>query len=94
MAANVVPDPRTDDTVAAVQAKSAIDWDKAREWWSFRPLIAPAVPEVKDRAWPANAIDRFSARILDLQVIQEASTRDELTQAGERLARLLQQRRA
>jgi mono/diheme cytochrome c family protein len=53
------PDPRTNDTVAAVQAKSAIDWDKAREWWSFRPLFTPKVPEVKHPEWPANDIDRF-----------------------------------
>jgi glycerate kinase len=41
-----------------------------------------------------NAIDRFSARILDLQVIQEASTREELEAAGERLGRMLGERRA
>ena len=38
------PDPRTDDTVAAVKAKTAIDWNKAREWWSFRPLATPQPP--------------------------------------------------
>ncbi len=53
------PDPRTTDTVAAVQAKSAIDWTKAREWWSFRPLAVPQPPAVKDNAWPANDVDRF-----------------------------------
>jgi len=53
------PDPRTTDTVAAVQAKSAIDWTKAREWWSFRPLAASQPPVVKDTAWPANDLDRF-----------------------------------
>src|SRR3954469_7474279 len=37
----------------------------------------------------ANAIDRFSARILDLQVILEAGTRDDLIAAGEHLGRLL-----
>jgi glycerate kinase len=41
-----------------------------------------------------NAIDRFSARILDLQVIQEATTRPELEAAGEHLGRLLEERRA
>jgi glycerate kinase len=41
-----------------------------------------------------NAIDRFSARILDLQVIFEASTRQELEVAGERLGRMLETRRA
>src|SRR3954469_20741180 len=37
-----------------------------------------------------DAIDRFSARILDLQVILEASTRRELEGAGERLGRMLE----
>jgi glycerate kinase len=41
-----------------------------------------------------NAIDRFSARILDLQVILEASTREELEQAGERLGTLLERHEA
>ncbi|MCW3004138.1 MAG: glycerate kinase, partial [Conexibacter sp.] len=41
-----------------------------------------------------DAIDRFSARILDLQVILEASTRDELEGAGERLGRMLEARQA
>jgi hypothetical protein len=27
--------------------------------WSFRPIRKPAVPDVKDRSWPANDIDRF-----------------------------------
>jgi glycerate kinase len=41
-----------------------------------------------------NAIDQFSARILDLQVIQEATNREELEAAGERLGRMLEERRA
>jgi glycerate kinase len=42
----------------------------------------------------ANAIDRFGARILDLQVILEAGTREELAAAGERLGRMLDAREA
>jgi glycerate 2-kinase len=38
----------------------------------------------------ANAIDRFSARILDLQVILEASTREEIAAAAEDLGRRLE----
>jgi Protein of unknown function (DUF1549)/Protein of unknown function (DUF1553)/Planctomycete cytochrome C len=53
------PDPRTEDTVAAVQAKYAIDWKTAREWWSFRPLAKAGPPAVKDTAWPVNDVDRF-----------------------------------
>ena len=53
------PDPRTEDTVATAQAKSAIDWNKAREWWSFRPLATPPIPSVKQKRWPVNDLDRF-----------------------------------
>ena len=53
------PDPRSDDTAAAVQQKSAIDWAKGREWWSFHPLKAPTVPAVNNRGWPSSDIDRF-----------------------------------
>jgi hypothetical protein len=53
------PDPRTADTVAVVKAREAIDWNKAREWWSFRALEKPAIPAVKEKRWPANDLDRF-----------------------------------
>ncbi len=53
------PDPRSEDTVVSTQVKSAIDWNEAREWWSFRPLTAPPVPRVKLTRWPANDLDRF-----------------------------------
>src|SRR3954451_3060493 len=41
-----------------------------------------------------NALDRFGARIIDLQVIQEATTLEELEAAGEHLGTLLRERRA
>ena len=53
------PDPRETDTLAAVQAKKAIDWEKAREWWSFRPLTTTPTPAVSDTTWPVNDIDHF-----------------------------------
>src|SRR5262249_29233784 len=36
--------------------------EQGAEWqahWAFRPPIAPAVPQVKDAAWPRNPLDRF-----------------------------------
>ena len=51
------PDPRKGD--AAAPARSAIDFSKAREFWSFRPVRDPALPAVRDAAWPAGAVDRF-----------------------------------
>ncbi len=53
------PDPRTEDTVAALKSKSAIDWNKARQWWSFRPIASPTPPAVKRQEWPANELDHF-----------------------------------
>ena len=53
------PDPRTDDTVAVVKAKTTIDWNQARQWWSLRPLADPPSPAVQDMSWPANDLDRF-----------------------------------
>jgi hypothetical protein len=53
------PDPRIENTVAALKAKKAIDWDKAREFWSLRPLSSPKTPSTGDTDWALNDIDRF-----------------------------------
>lgn len=53
------PDPRTDDTLAKAKAKNSIDWDKARDFWSLRPVTSPIAPKVKNEAWPKNDLDRF-----------------------------------
>ncbi len=53
------PDPRIENTVATMKAKKAIDWDKAREFWSLRPLVRPNVPLISDDRWAWNEIDRF-----------------------------------
>ena len=66
------PDPRVEDTVAAAQAKSAIDWNKAREWWSFRPIQKPAAPAVKQKRWPVNDIDRFILARLEKEDLKPA----------------------
>ena len=67
------PDPRVEDTVAVAQAKSAIDWNKAREWWSFRPLVAPPVPTVKEKRWPRNDVDRFILARLEKENLKPAA---------------------
>ena len=54
------PDPRTENTVQAAAAKYAIDWEKARDFWSLRPLPAEvSPPQVQAADWPANDLDRF-----------------------------------
>tara|TARA_E500000305_G_scaffold107886_1_gene108929 strand:+ start:198043 stop:201021 length:2979 start_codon:yes stop_codon:yes gene_type:complete len=56
------PDPREGKVQTSSQPKKsdlAIDFDKEREFWSFRPLTKPTVPPVKQSDWPTNDIDRF-----------------------------------
>ena len=40
------PEPRDRATAGT------IDWKKARAFWSFQPVRKPALPAVKDAAWP------------------------------------------
>lgn len=53
------PDPRSEDTLSIVKAKRQIDWDKAREFWSLRPLSQVVVPGVQETHWPIGDLDRF-----------------------------------
>jgi len=46
--------PAADTTVKALKAVDA----RQAVPWSFRPIVRPAVPAVRDGAWPANDIDR------------------------------------
>lgn len=73
------PDPRTEDTVAMVRARSSIDWAKAREWWAFRPLTSPAPPAVKDTTWPANDLDRFTLAKMEAAGLSPAKDAEKLT---------------
>ncbi len=73
------PDPRLADTVAATQAKYAIDWNKARQWWSFRPLGADGPPSVKQSDWPADEIDRFILARLEREGLKPAGDADRRT---------------
>lgn len=50
-------DPRTEPSKKTV--KTEIDFDKAREFWSFQPPQHYPAPEVKQKAWPKNKIDTF-----------------------------------
>ncbi len=51
------PDPRT--VPAKAIARREIDIKSGKEFWCFRPIAQPAIPSVKDKAWPSSDIDRF-----------------------------------
>jgi uncharacterized protein DUF1549/uncharacterized protein DUF1553/cytochrome c len=52
------PDPRVTGTAAAKEPK-VIDFAKAREHWSYRPLVAPPLPAVKNAVWAKSPLDAF-----------------------------------
>jgi mono/diheme cytochrome c family protein len=70
------PDPRTNDTVAVRLARESIDWDQAREWWSFRPVQDAPPPAVKAAGWPANDLDRFILARLEQAGLSPAPAAD------------------
>ena len=65
------PDPRE----AAARPTRSLDvagMEKAREFWSFRPVNDPDVPEVRDESWPRTGLDRFVLARLEAQGLSPA----------------------
>ncbi len=58
-AAALPTEPPAGDAAARPPAPAGIDWANARQFWSFRPLIRPPVPEVQEASWSRRALDRF-----------------------------------
>jgi hypothetical protein len=51
------PDPR--DGKAVAKEQTTIDFTKAREFWSFQPIVKPRLPAVKNKAWVKSPLDQF-----------------------------------
>jgi hypothetical protein len=51
------PDPRTNAVVKL--AKAGIDLEAGRQFWAFQPVRPPALPAVRNTAWPRSDLDRF-----------------------------------
>ena len=65
-------DPRDGDV--SESADEAIDLDKGRQFWSFRPISLPPAPKNTDKDWAFNLIDRFV--MAELEKNSMAPTRD------------------
>ncbi len=52
------PDPRQGESPPP-RPKRTIDWNAARQFWSFRPVQRPPRPTVRDVAWPKTIVDEF-----------------------------------
>jgi len=47
------------DTREAVKGKLSGLTDKARQHWAYQPVVKPAIPAVKNRAWCVTPVDAF-----------------------------------
>ncbi len=65
------PDPRDGKPVELV--KKTIDLEKARQFWSFRPLQPIKVPEPNSKDWIRNDVDRYIAFAQESQGVKPAA---------------------
>jgi hypothetical protein len=70
-------DPR--DRAEKVPAAKIHDIQAARQFWSFRPLVPPALPSVSDPCWPRGRIDDFILHRLDREGLRPAPEADRRT---------------
>ncbi len=70
------PDPRLGAT-PAVDAATVMA--RAHEHWSFKPVIKPAVPAVKDAAWVKTPVDAFILAELQARGMKPAAPADKRT---------------
>lgn len=75
-------DPR-DQPPAAGTAAGASNWESTfatrRDWWSFRPIADPPVPQVGDAAWPSGAVDRFLLAAMEARGLRPSGDADRRT---------------
>ena len=64
---------------AAADVEPAIDWEAARQHWSFVPSAAQVPPEVKDSHWPRERLDHFILAELEQHDLTPSSEADART---------------
>ncbi|MBS0261624.1 MAG: DUF1553 domain-containing protein [Planctomycetes bacterium] len=60
----------------APRHKTPIVDDEARNFWAYRPLQTPAVPQVKQKDWVRNSIDAFVLARLESEELKPAPPAD------------------
>src|SRR6185503_13433512 len=60
-------------------AEDSIDWAREREFWSFRPPVAQAPPEVRATRWPKQRIDYFILARLEQRGLASSTEADRRT---------------
>lgn len=73
--------PYSDDLVAKTLKRhgAPVVDDEARNFWAFRPVAQPAVPEVKNKAWVRNPVDAFILAGLESKGFSPAAPAEKTT---------------
>jgi hypothetical protein len=66
--------PPSSELTAAGASALAVD-----DWWSWKPLERPALPEVTDKSWSDNPIDRFVLAMLESKGMKPSAPADRRT---------------
>ncbi len=80
---DVMPPIKTGKPLAAAETDALTRWIKEgapwQKHWSFIPPVRPPLPEVKDKRWPRNAIDRFVLAKLEKDGLKPNAQADKAT---------------
>jgi hypothetical protein len=82
-AAEIMPPIKTGKKLTTEQIGLLRRWvEQGANWtehWAFIPPVRPALPAVRDTAWPREPIDRFILARLEREQLQPSSEADRLT---------------
>ena len=74
------PDPRTESVDAGgAPAPTGMSIEEGRQFWSFRPVVKPPVPEVANRGWVRTPLDAFILAKLESSGLTPAPPADKRT---------------
>ena len=70
------PDPRT---AKITKKQIGMTLEKGRSFWSYRPILRPPVPQVKNRDWSLSNLDRFLLKGLEDKGLNPVGDTDKAT---------------
>jgi len=73
------PDPRIEAPDVADSGSAGMSTAEGRNFWSFRPVSNPPVPDVSDESWVRNPIDAFVLAQLEARGLRPAPAADKRT---------------
>ncbi|MCP4853639.1 MAG: DUF1549 domain-containing protein [Fuerstiella sp.] len=73
------PDPRIESPGDEDRGSAGMSIEEGRNFWSFRPVADPEIPDVTDEAWVRNPIDAFVLAQLEANGLRPAPAADKRT---------------